>query len=201
MALERHFISDVIPKEEDTMKLLRKMIIPALCCLLAIGLAACGQAPAPTQKPDNENGGNSQIPNPMVGYENAEFPEFSIVGYPDRDGMKPTGFCLIGGTLAQIDYEAATLRCAAKAADGGDISGIYYNEPKESELTVGHSYCNGLISVTVKEYAEGTLALWDSCEGDYAFSLWLPVQSGEDAAALIEEFAANVHVTPAEPRA
>lgn len=177
---------------------LRKIIIPALCCLLAIGLAACGSEPTP--KPDEDNGGNAQIPNPMVGYENAEFPEFSVIGYPDRDGMKPTGFYLIGGTLAQIDYETATLRCAAKTEGSGDISGIYYNDPKESELTVGHSYCNGLITVTVKEYTEGTLALWDSCEGDYTFSLWLPVQSGEDATALIEEFAASVYTNPVEPK-
>lgn len=108
--------------------------------------------------------------------------------------MKPTGFYLIGGTLAEIDYENATLRCAAKTEETGDISGIFYNDPKESELSVGHSYYNGLIFITVKEYAEGTVALWVSCERDYTYSLWLPLQTAEAAKELIEEFAAGVYV-------
>lgn len=177
---------------------LKKILIMTLCCLLAAGLAACGSEPTPTPDNDEGTGGNTQIPNPMVSYENAEFPEFRVVGYPDRDGMEPIGFYLIGDTLAQIDYGTATLRCAAKTEGTGDISGIYYNDPKESELTVGHSYCNGLITVTVKEYIEGTLALWDSCEGDYTFSLWLPVQAADASAELIEETAAGVWAEPVE---
>ena len=172
----------------------RKMILAlTLCCLLAAGLAACGKKPAENNN-DPAIGGSAQLPNPMVAYENAEFPDFSVVGYPDREGMKPTGFYLIGGTLAQIDYENATLRCAAKTEETGDISGIFYNDPKESELTVGHSYYNGLIFITVKEYAEGTVTLWDGCEGDYTYSLWLPGQTAEAAKELIEEFAAGVYV-------
>ena len=178
------------------MKKLTWILTLTLCCLLAVGLMACGEKPAPAPNPDpsEETGGNTQIPNPMVAYEDAEFPDFSLTGYPDRDGMKPTGFYLIGGTLAQIDYENATLRCAAKTEETEDISGIFYNDPKESELTVGHSYCNGLIFITVKEYAEGTVALWDGCEGDYTYSLWLPGQTAEAAKELIEEFAAGVYV-------
>lgn len=176
------------------MKKLTQILALTLCCLLAAGLAACGETPAPTPDPSDETGGNTQIPNPMVAYEDAEFPDFSLTGYPDRDGMKPTGFYLIGGTLAEIDYENATLRCAAKTEETGDISGIFYNDPKESELSVGHSYYNGLIFITVKEYAEGTVALWVSCERDYTYSLWLPGQTAEAAKELIEEFAAGVYV-------
>lgn len=176
------------------MKKLTRILALTLCCLLAAGLAACGETPAPTPDPSDETGGNTQIPNPMVAYEDAEFPDFSLTGYPDRDGMKPTGFYLIGGTLAEIDYETATLRCAAKTEETGDISGIFYNDPKESELSVGHSYYNGLIFITVKEYAEGTVALWVSCERDYTYSLWLPGQTAEAAKELIEEFAAGVYV-------
>ena len=172
---------------------IRMRIALTLCCLLAAGLAACGTKPAGDNN-DPATGGSSQLPNPMVAYENAEFPDFSLVGYPDRDGMKPTGFCLIGGTIGEISYETATLRCAADTGEGEDLSGVYYASPKESELTVGHSYCNGLIFITVKEYAEGTVALWKSCEGDYTYSLWLPEQTGEAATALVEEFAASVHV-------
>ena len=172
---------------------IRMRIALTLCCLLAAGLAACGTKPAGDNN-DPATGGSSQLPNPMVAYENAEFPDFSLVGYPDRDGMKPTGFCLIGGTIGEISYETATLRCAADTGEGEDLSGVYYASPKESELTVGHSYCNGLIFITVKEYAEGTVALWKSCEGDYTYSLWLPEQTGETATALVEEFAASVHV-------
>lgn len=180
------------------MKKLTRILALTLCCLLAAGLAACGETPAPTPDPDPDPGsaigGNTQIPNPRVPYENDEFPDFKLVGYPDRDGMKPTGFYLIGGTLAEIDYENATLRCAAKTEETGDISGIFYNDPKESELSVGHSYYNGLIFITVKEYAEGTVALWVSCERDYTYSLWLPGQTAEAAKELIEEFAAGVYV-------
>ena len=172
---------------------IRTLIALTLCCLLAAGLAACGTKPAGDNN-DPATGGSSQLPNPMVAYENAEFPDFSLVGYPDRDGMKPTGFCLIGGTIGEISYETATLRCAADTGEGEDLSGVYYASPKESELSVGHSYCNGLIFITVKEYAEGTVALWKSCEGDYTYSLWLPEQTGETATALVEEFAASVHV-------
>ena len=136
------------------MKKLTRILALTLCCLLAAGLAACGETPAPTPDPDPDPGaaigGNTQIPNPRVPYENDEFPDFKLAGYPDRDGMKPTGFYLIGGTLAEIDYENATLRCAAKTEETGDISGIFYNDPKESELSVGHSYYNGLIFITVK---------------------------------------------------
>lgn len=176
------------------MKKLTRILALTLCCLLAAGLAACGETPAPTPDPSDETGGNTQIPNPMVAYEDAEFPDFSLTGYPDRDGMKPTGFYLIGGTLAEIDYENATLRCAAKTEETGDISGIFYNDPKESELSVGHSYYNGLIFITVKEHSEGTVALWKSCEGDFVYSLWLPGQTGDDAKALVKEFAAGVYV-------
>lgn len=176
------------------MKKLTRILALTLCCLLAAGLAACGETPAPTPDPSDETGGNTQIPNPMVAYEDAEFPDFSLTGYPDRDGMKPTGFCLIGGTIGEISYETATLRCAAKTEETGDISGIFYNDPKESELSVGHSYYNGLIFITVKEYAEGTVALWVSCERDYTYSLWLPGQTAEAAKELIEEFAAGVYV-------
>lgn len=179
------------------MKKLTRILALTLCCLLAAGLAACGETPAPTPNPDPDPGsaigGNTQIPNPRVPYENDEFPDFKLVGYPDRDGMKPTGFYLIGGTLAEIDYENATLRCAAKTEETGDISGIFYNDPKESELSVGHSYYNGLIFITVKEYAEGTVALWVSCERDYTYSLWLPGQTGDAAKALVMEFAAGVY--------
>lgn len=59
---------------------------------------------------------------------------------------------------------------------------------------MGHSYYNGLIFITVKEYAEGTVALWVSCERDYTYSLWLPGQTAEAAKELIEEFAAGVYV-------
>lgn len=180
---------------------IRTRIALTLCCLLAAGLAACGTKPAGDNN-DPATGGSTQLPNPMVAYENAEFPDFSLVGYPDRDGMKPTAYYLIDGTLAQINYENATLRAAATEEGSEDLSGVYYASPKESELTVGHSYCNGLIFITVKEYAEGTVALWKSCEGDYTYSLWLPEQTGEAATALVEEFAASVHVeSTTEPQA
>lgn len=172
---------------------IKTLIALTLCCLLAAGLAACGTKPAGDNN-DPATGGSTQLPNPMVAYENAEFPDFSLVGYPDRDGMKPTAYYLIDGTLAQINYENATLRAAATEEGSEDLSGVYYASPKESELTVGHSYCNGLIFITVKEYAEGTVALWKSCEGDYTYSLWLPEQTGKAATALVEEFAASVHV-------
>ena len=159
---------------------IRMRIALTLCCLLAAGLAACGTKPAGNND-DPATGGSTQLPNPMVAYENAAFPDFSLVGYPDRDGMKPTAYYLIDGTLAQINYENATLRAATEEGSE-DLSGVYYASPKESELTVGHSYCNGLIFITVKEYAEGTVALW------------LPGQTGEAATALVEEFAASAHV-------
>lgn len=178
------------------MKKLTRILALTLCCLLAAGLAACGETPAPTPDPDPDPGsaigGNTQIPNPRVPYENDEFPDFKLAGYPDRDGMKPTGFYLIGGTLAEIDYENATLRCAARTEETGDISGIFYNDPKESELSVCHSY-GGIITVTVKEHSEGTVALWKSCEGDFDYSLWLPGQTGDAAKALVMEFAAGVY--------
>lgn len=73
------------------MKKLTRILALTLCCLLALGLTACGEQPAPTPDPNEETGGNTQIPNPMVAYENAEFPDFALTGYPDRDGMRPTG--------------------------------------------------------------------------------------------------------------
>lgn len=176
------------------MKKLTRILALTLCCLLAAGLAACGETPAPTPDPNEETGGNTQIPNPRVPYENDEFPDFKLVGYPDRDGMKPTGFCLIGGTIGEISYETATLRCAADTGEGEDLSGVYYPDAAESELSVGHGYCNDIITVTVKEHSEGTVALWKSCEGDFVYSLWLPGQTGDDAKALVREFAAGVYV-------
>ena len=175
------------------MKKLTRILALTLCCLLAAGLAACGKKPAPTPDPSDETGGNTQIPNPMVAYEDAEFPDFSLTGYPDRDGMKPTGFCLIGGTIGEISYETATLRCAADTGEGEDLSGVYYPDAEESELSVGHSYCNDIITVTVKEHSEGTVALWKSCAGDFDYSLWLPGQTGDAAKALVMEFAAGVY--------
>ena len=176
---------------------IKTLIALTLCCLLAAGLAACGETPAPTPDPDPDPGsaigGNTQIPNPRVPYENDEFPDFKLVGYPDRDGMKPTGFCLIGGTIGEISYETATLRCAADTGEGEDLSGVYYPDAEESELSVGHSYCNGIITVAVKEHSEGTVALWKSCEGDFVYSLWLPGQTGDAAKALVKEFAAGVY--------
>ena len=158
------------------MKKLTRILALTLCCLLAVGLTACGKKPAPTPDPSDETGGNTQIPNPMVAYEDAEFPDFSLTGYPDRDGMKPTGFCLIGGTIGEISYETATLRCAADTGEGEDLSGVYYPDAEESELSVGHSYCNGIITVTVKEHSEGTVALWKSCEGDFVYPCGCPAK-------------------------
>ena len=174
------------------MKKLTRILTLTLCCLLAAGLAACGETPAPTPDPSDETGGNTQIPNPRVPYENDEFPDFKLAGYPDRDGMKPTGFYLIGGTIGEISYETATLRCAADTGEGEDLSGVYYPDAEESELSVCHSY-GGIITVTVKEHSEGTVALWKSCEGDYVYSLWLPGQSGDAAKVLVREFAAGVY--------
>ena len=57
---------------------------------------------------------------------------------------------------------------------------------------MGHSYC-GIITVTVKEHSEGTVALWKSCAGDFDYSLWLPGQTGDAAKALVMEFAAGVY--------
>ena len=171
---------------------IKTLIALTLCCLLAAGLAACGTKPAGDNN-DPATGGSSQLPNPMVAYENAEFPDFSLVGYPDRDGMKPTAYYLIDGTLAQINYENATLRAAATEEGSEDLSGVYYPDAEESELSVGHSYCNGIITVTVKEHSEGTVALWKSCEGDFVYSLWLPGQTGDAAKALVKEFAAGVY--------
>lgn len=179
------------------MKKLTRILALTLCCLLAAGLAACGETPAPTPDPDPDSGsaigGNTQIPNPRVPYENDEFPDFKLAGYPDRDGMKPTGFYLIGGTIGEISYETATLRCAADTGEGEDLSGVYYPDAEESELSVCHSY-GGIITVTVKEHSEGTVALWKSCEGDFDYSLWLPGQTGDAAKALVREFAAGVYV-------
>lgn len=179
------------------MKKLTRILALTLCCLLAAGLAACGETPTPTPNPDPDPGaaigGSTQIPNPRVPYENDEFPDFKLAGYPDRDGMKPTGFYLIGGTIGEISYETATLRCAADTGEGEDLSGVYYPDAEESELSVWHSYC-GIITVTVKEHSEGTVALWVSCERDYTYSLWLPGQTAEAAKELIEEFAAGVYV-------
>lgn len=185
------------------MKKLTRILALTLCCLLAAGLAACGETPAPTPDPDPDPGaaigGNTQIPNPRVPYENDEFPDFKLAGYPDRDGgypdrdgMKPTGFYLIGGTIGEISYETATLRCAADTGEGEDLSGVYYPDAEESELSVGHSY-GGIITVTVKEHSEGTVALWKSCAGDFDYSLWLPGQTGDAAKALVMEFAAGVY--------
>lgn len=179
------------------MKKLTRILALTLCCLLAAGLAACGETPAPTPDPDPDPGaaigGNTQIPNPRVPYENDEFPDFKLAGYPDRDGMKPTGFYLIGGTIGEISYETATLRCAADTGEGEDLSGVYYPDAEESELSVVHSY-GGIITVTVKEHSEGTVALWKSCAGDFDYSLWLPGQTGDAAKALVMEFAAGVYV-------
>ena len=106
--------------------------------------------------------------------------------------MKPTGFYLIGGTIGEISYETATLRCAADTGEGEDLSGVYYPDAEESELSVPHSY-GGIITVTVKEHSEGTVALWKSCAGDFVYSLWLPGQTGDAAKALVMEFAAGVY--------
>lgn len=57
---------------------------------------------------------------------------------------------------------------------------------------MGHSY-GGIITVTVKEHSEGTVALWKSCEGDFDYSLWLPGQTGDAAKVLVREFAAGVY--------
>lgn len=69
------------------MKKLTRILALTLCCLLAAGLAACGETPAPTPDPDPDPGaaigGNTQIPNPRVPYENDEFPDFKLAGYPD----------------------------------------------------------------------------------------------------------------------
>lgn len=66
------------------MKKLTRILALTLCCLLAAGLAACGETPAPTPDPDPDSGsaigGNTQIPNPRVPYENGEFPDFKLAG-------------------------------------------------------------------------------------------------------------------------
>ena len=99
----------------------------------------------------------------------------------DEQALKELYYsCLpvIGGTIGEISYETATLRCAADTGEGEDLSGVYYPDAEESELSVCHSY-GGIITVTVKEHSEGTVALWKSCAGDFDYSLWLPGQTGD----------------------
>ena len=171
---------------------MKKKRMPALLlgCLLTAGLTACGGPQA-----DPENDPSVQLPNPMVAYEDARFPDYEITGYPDREGMTPTAFYLIGGALAEIDYENAVLRVDGITENERDISGLYLTDPPvESELTVPHSCCDRLISVTVKQYTEGTLAAWDSCGDPFTWTLWLPGQTAEQARALIEEVVAGVLV-------
>ena len=173
-------------------KEMKKKRMPALLlgCLLTAGLTACGGPQA-----DPENDPSAQLPNPMVAYEDARFPDYEITGYPDREGMTPTAFYLIGGALAEIDYENAVLRVDGITENERDISGLYLTDPPvESELTVPHSCCDRLIGVTVKQYTEGTLAAWDSCGDPFTWTLWLPGQTAEQARALIEEVVADVLV-------
>ena len=173
-------------------KEMKKRRMPALLlgCLLTAGLTACGGPQA-----DPENDPSAQLPNPMVAYEDARFPDYEITGYPDREGMTPTAFYLIGGALAEIDYENAVLRVDGITENERDISGLYLTDPPvESELTVPHSCCDRLIGVTVKQYTEGTLAAWDSCGDPFTWTLWLPGQTAEQARALIEEVVADVLV-------
>lgn len=156
--------------------------------LLAVLLLAGCAANEPKQEP-------TMTPNPMVEYENAEFPDFTLIGYPDHDGMRPTSFYLIGGHLAEINYENATLRCRGIAENEADISGVYYADPKESAISVGHAFCNGLIEVTVKEYGEnGTVALWNACSDPFHFSLWLPELTFAEAEETIRTVVANLHI-------
>ena len=106
--------------------------------------------------------------------------------------MKMTSSPILSWPATPISYETATLRCAADTGEGEDLSGVYYPDAEESELSVGHSY-GGIITVTVKEHSEGTVALWKSCAGDFDYSLWLPGQTGDAAKALVMEFAAGVY--------
>ena len=146
------------------MKKLTRILALTLCCLLAAGLAARGQTPAPTPDPDPD-------PGAAIG-GNTQIPN-------------PRG-------PYEKDEFPAPLRCAADTGEGEDLSGVYYPDAEESELSVGHSY-GGIITVTVKEHSEGTVALWKSCEGDFDYSLWLPGQTGDAAKALVMEFAAGVY--------
>lgn len=64
------------------MKKLTRILALTLCCLLAVGLTACGKKPAPTPDPSDETGGNTQIPNPRVPYEMMSSPILSWSATP-----------------------------------------------------------------------------------------------------------------------
>ena len=45
----------------NNMKKLTRILTLTLCCLLAAGLAACGETPAPTPDPDPDPGSESPL--------------------------------------------------------------------------------------------------------------------------------------------
>ena len=66
------------------------------------------------------------MPNPMQEYESAEYPAFTVVGYPDDEELSPERFWLIAGKLAQLDYEAEGKEiCFRVAKDDGSMTHFF----------------------------------------------------------------------------
>ena len=182
------------------MKKLTRILALTLCCLLAAGLAACGETPAPDPDPDPDPGaaigGNTQIPNPRVPYENDEFPDFKLAGYPDRDGMKPTGFYLIGGThRRRSPMKPPPCAVPPIPSEGEDLSGVLLPRcRRRASFRWGTATAMGIIY----RHREGAQlrAPWrcgKAARGILTYSLWLPGQTGDAAKALVMEFAAGVY--------
>lgn len=129
-----------------------------------------------------------QIANPMQTYESAEYPDFTVVNYPDDEDLSPDRFWLIAGKLAQLDYEAEGKEICFRIAkdDGSDISGVY--EVFEEDALQEHTLADGT-AVTVRWRATAAgpaLAEWT--RGGYAYSMYLPHSPMGMAGGLLPRF-------------
>jgi len=142
-------------------------------------IAACGQKAASGDGENSASGTAANMVNPMVSCEAAEYPDFSLVGYPDDDAAAPQAFWLIAGTIAQIDYEVGGEKLCFRAAKdtGEEISGVYeiFDVDEERGFTLSDG---SAVTVRTRASAAGSgLLTWT--RGGYTFSLYSPVGTAE----------------------
>ena len=160
---------------------MKKIIALLIAALFALSICACNFTPdsnenqtPPPELSENEignDGGNVLIPNPLKEYEtleklNADSP-FYVANLPSA--VKPEKFTLIGRELVSFEGKTESgadfaFRIAVTKENCEDISGVYMDFDEKKDIVSG-------VSVTIKSYSEGILAVWSYDDYTYSFNV------------------------------
>lgn len=165
---------NLISKGEFAMK---KLITLSLAVILIFALCACGKT-ASNEPEETDNGGNTQMVNPMVEVTPTELENAIGVALVPPEGANDTMFFLIGGNMGEVRFKYGTTNeeytyRVQKTDEFQDISGVYISSGSKTEIDY---ISTPALTVNVDESGSMGAATW--FDNGYSYS----ISMGEGAA-------------------